>query len=103
MSGKDTGQPRSPGRRAVDRAAAEARLPVSATPPHPDKPRAKSAKDAPPADAGLTAQLLGEGPRRGLKGGAETLGRARATYLGTEYSGPADRRPKKGRITKTDV
>jgi hypothetical protein len=65
------------------------------------------AKDAPREDdtatgeAGVTA--LGEGHRRGLKGGQETLQRARTTYLGAEFSGEADRRPKKGRITKTEI
>jgi hypothetical protein len=102
MSGDDsrktTGQPRSPGRRAVDQAAAEGRLPVAAGP----------AKDAPKdaeaaADAGVTAQILGESEKRGLKGGPETLQRARTTYLGAEFSGQADRRPKKGRITKTEI
>lgn len=46
------------------------------------------------------AQLLGQGPRRGLKGGQETLDDARSTYLGAEYSGPADRRPPKGKVNR---
>ncbi|HEY3812442.1 MAG TPA: hypothetical protein VGL66_04395 [Caulobacteraceae bacterium] len=101
---KATGQPRSPGRRATDQAAAEARLPVATgaandAPKHDDKVGEASTT----ADAGVTAQLLGEGPKRGLKGGEETLQRARGAYLGAEYSGPADRRPKKGRITKTEI
>ncbi|HEX4182840.1 MAG TPA: hypothetical protein VHY34_06250 [Caulobacteraceae bacterium] len=54
---------------------------------------------------GFAAQILGQGggQKRGLKGGPETLDRARATYLGAEWSGPADRRPRPGRITKTEV
>ena len=56
-----------------------------------------------PGDAAFAAQLLGGGPRRGLKGGPETLEQARSTYLTNEYSGPADRRRKKGRAAKTDV
>ena len=95
---KATGQPRSPGRRAVDQAAAETRLPV-ATGVAKDAPKTEKAA----TDAGVAAQILGEGEKRGLKGGQETLQRARAGYLGAEYSGPADRRPKKGRITKTEI
>jgi hypothetical protein len=56
-----------------------------------------------PADAAFAAQLLAGAPRRGLKGGPETLVQARSTYLQNEYSGPADRRAKKGRETKTEV
>lgn len=63
----------------------------------------ESATTPPPEDslagaAAYHAQLLGGAPRRGLKGGPETLDEARHTYLETEYSGPADRRPKKGNI-----
>jgi hypothetical protein len=55
-------------------------------------------------DAAFTAQVLGQGgQKRGLRGGAETLGKARSTYLGTEWSGPADRRPHPGTITKTEI
>ncbi|MBS0295172.1 MAG: hypothetical protein JSR45_02600 [Proteobacteria bacterium] len=71
-------------------------VPVSAARTH--KP-----SDPPPADAAFNAQLYGGGPRRGLKGGAETLDNARATYLGAEYSGPNDRRPKAGLIRKTEI
>jgi hypothetical protein len=54
--------------------------------------------------ASFAAQVLGQGgQKRGLKGGPETLDKARATYLGTEWSGRADRRPRPGRITKTEV
>jgi hypothetical protein len=50
------------------------------------------------------AQVMGQGgQKRGLRGGRETLDRARSTYLETEYSGPADRRIARGRITKTEV
>jgi hypothetical protein len=101
---KETGQPRSAGRRATDQTAQDARMPVVAGPakdlPPGDAPR----KDPPPAtDAGVAAQLLGEAPKRGLKGGPETLERARGAYLNAEYSGQNDRRPKKGRVTKTEI
>jgi len=56
------------------------------------------------SEAAYAAQILGQGgQKRGLRGGRETLERARATYLETEYSGPADRRLARGRITKTEI
>lgn len=61
----------------------------------------------PPADASpaaFAAQMIGQsGQRRGLRGGPPVLGAARNTYLGAEYSGPAERRPKPGKATDTDV
>ncbi len=57
-----------------------------------------------PSEAAYAAQILGQdGQKRGLRGGRETLDRARTTYLETEYSGPADRRIARGRITKTEI
>ena len=68
-------------------------------PASPEPPRARRA-----AAATFAAQLLGQGgQKRGLRGGQETLDQARSTYLGAEWSGPADRRPKPGRITKTEI
>jgi hypothetical protein len=43
------------------------------------------------------------GQRRGLRGGPETLDKARSAYLEAEWSGPADRRVRTGRITKTEI
>ena len=58
----------------------------------------------PSAAAAFAAQMLGQdGQKRGLRGGAETLEKARASYLGAEWSGPADRRPKAGGIAKTEI
>lgn len=52
----------------------------------------------------FAAQILGQpGQKRGLRGGDETLNLARSTYLDTEWSGRADRRLKRGRMTKTRV
>ena len=71
--------------------------------------RAGSASRAlvPAADAGgavFAAQLMGQsGQRRGLKGGPPVLDAARAAYLETRWSGPADRRPKPGRTEDTDI
>ncbi len=104
---KETGQPRSAGRRATDQAAQDARLPVAigqAREVPRDRAQDKARKEPPATtDAGVAAQLMGEAPKRGLKGGPETLERARGAYLNAEYSGDADRRPKKGRVTKTEI
>ena len=56
------------------------------------------------AFAAFAAHLMGQpGQKRGLRGGQEVLDAARSTYLGTEYSGEADRRPKAGLIKKTEI
>jgi hypothetical protein len=52
----------------------------------------------------LDAHLIAQGARtRGLRGGQSVLDTARSTYLGTEYSGPNERRASTGRITKTEA
>lgn len=54
--------------------------------------------------AAFAAQVIGQpGQKRGLRGGQEVLDTARSTYLGTEYSGEADRRPKAGLLKKTKI
>lgn len=54
--------------------------------------------------AAFAAHVMGQsGQKRGLRGGQEVLDAARSTYLGTEYSGPADRRPKAGLLKKTNI
>jgi hypothetical protein len=54
--------------------------------------------------AEFAAQILGAGVRkRGLKGGPPVIDAARTAYLETEYSGPNDRRPRTGQITRKDV
>lgn len=58
---------------------------------------------APQGGAAFAAQLLAGPPARGLRAGRQALVQARSTYLGTEYSGSADRRAKKGSDTKTEV
>jgi len=56
------------------------------------------------AFATFAAHIMGQsGQKRGLRGGQEVLDAARSTYLGTEYSGQADRRPKAGLIKKTEI
>lgn len=61
----------------------------------------------PPRKSGFAtfaAHLMGQsGQKRGLRGGQEVLDSARSTYLGTEYSGEADRRPRTGLLKKTEI
>lgn len=72
---------------------------IEAEPQASRTPRPKGA-----ADAAFAAQVMGQGgQRRGLKGGPPVMDHARGTYLGNEYSGEADRRPKPGGRTRTDV
>ncbi len=80
------------------------RLEEHAAEPEPSAATGAPARpDTPPADAGVTAQLMGERERRGLRAGYEVREQARATYLQTEFAGSHDRRPRKGRITKTEI
>ena len=96
---------RRTGRRTGDQAVDVAPAPEPAPPRAAALPAIASQPAASKtAAASLSAQLLGQGgQKRGLRGGAETLGSARAAYLGAEYLGTSDRRTAKGRITKTDV
>ena len=100
-------------RREADRRAAERRagstsraLVPTEFAADPAEPPARPAP-TPPADASaaaFAAQLIGQtGQRRGLKGGPPVLDAARSTYLGANYSGSAERRPKPGKATDTDV
>jgi hypothetical protein len=80
------------GRRATDRNAdAESR-----------QASAMAAKTR--SDPAFDAQMLTQGSiKRGLRGGKEVLDAARSTYLKTEWSGPADRRPPEGLFTKAKI
>ena len=52
----------------------------------------------------FAAQVMGQtGQKRGLKGGPPVLDAARSTYLGAEYSGKRDRRPRVGKASQTEV
>ncbi|WP_291837443.1 hypothetical protein [Brevundimonas sp.] len=100
-------------RRAADRRAAERRaasasralVPV-AFPAEDAEPPARPAP-TPPSDGSaaiFAAQVIGQtGQRRGLKGGPPVLDAARSAYLGAEYSGAGERRPKPGRTEDTDI
>ena len=54
-------------------------------------------------DATYAAKVFSGGEKRGVRGGPEPLDRAKSTYLKSEYSGPNDRRPQPGRVTKTEI
>jgi hypothetical protein len=95
-------------RRTAERRAASASralVPVD-VPAEPAEAPARPAP-TPPADASpaaFAAQVMGQtGQRRGLKGGPPVLDAARSTYLGTAWSGAAERRPRPGKATDTDV
>jgi hypothetical protein len=66
--------------------------------------------EPPPSSSGrpevsaFAAHLIAQdNRRRGLRGGQPVLDEARSSYLGAEYSGHADRRPRPGRVTKTEI
>ena len=88
--------------------SADTKLPVPAGPVIEHEPGyaprgRKRRTTAEAEDATYAAQVLSGGEKRGLRGGPETLGRAKSTYLKSEYSGPNDRRPQPGRVTKTEI
>lgn len=73
-------------------AVIEAPEPATPPPPRPD------------GYAAFAAHVYGQsGQKRGLKGGRPVLDAARAAYLEAEFSGPADRRPAKGLLKKTEI
>ena len=73
---------------------AETNLPVAGPPPRRDDL----------SGGAVDAQILGQdGQKRGLRGGKPVLDQARSAYLGAEWSGVNDRRPKRGLVTKTEV
>jgi hypothetical protein len=89
-------------RRLSDRRApSEGRALVPAGPARTETPDPPT----PAADAAaFAAQVIGQtGQRKGLKGGPPVLDAARSTYLGAEYSGARERRPKPGGVTKTKI
>jgi hypothetical protein len=52
----------------------------------------------------FNAQVMGQsGQRRGLRAGPLAIEAAQGAYLEREYSGPSDRRPPAGILTKTAV
>jgi hypothetical protein len=82
-------------------------LPAVVHAPHDNGPReraaGRAARNARPENP-FAAHLLGQdGQKRGLRGGAPVLDRARAAYLGAEYSGENDRRPPSGLIVRKAI
>lgn len=78
------------------------------TPNLPATVEPQSAPPAPEISTGappvLSTHILAQGEqRRGLRAGASTLDAARSAYSQTEYSGRADRRARKGGLTRTDI
>jgi hypothetical protein len=56
------------------------------------------------ATGAVEAQLIGQAnQKRGLRGGQPVLDQARSAYLGAEWSGANDRRPRRGLFTKTEI
>ena len=79
-------------------------LPMATAEPPREERRASRQSSVEANASAFAAHLIGqEHRRRGLRGGQPVLDEARTRYLGTEYSGQADRRPPAGRITKTEI
>ncbi|HEY5411147.1 MAG TPA: hypothetical protein VIJ94_10520 [Caulobacteraceae bacterium] len=94
---------RSRERRATQRRKPPAAMKLLAAPTSLPALAAPETTAEPTAEATFTAQMLGQtGQKRGLKGGPPVLEQARSAYLGAAYSGPSDRRPSPGRVTKTE-
>ena len=99
------GERRERERRA--RSASRALVPVDApeiVKPQPTPARAAVLPTPEPGAAAFVAQQMGQsGQKRGLRGGPPVLDAARSAYLGAEYSGAAERRPKTGKTARTDI
>ena len=98
--------PRRAGRRATDPALASSPS-AGQLSPIPNLPvvvsEARAIEADPPAGP-IEAQILGqEGQKRGLRGGAPVLNQARSAYLGAEFSGSANRRPRPGVVARTEI
>jgi hypothetical protein len=102
------GERRERERRAAEKAAARSLVPLASDDAgfKPDSGPARPAVHvtAESGAAAFVAQQMGQrGQKRGLKGGPPVLDAARTAYLGTEYSGQAERRPVIGTARKTEV
>jgi hypothetical protein len=100
------GERRERERRA--RSASRALVPVETPEPDIEAQPAPARAAVPPAPepgaSAFVAQQMGQiGQKRGLRGGPPVLDAARSAYLGTEYSGAAERRPTTGKTAKTDI
>lgn len=110
----DPVQPRGPQRRTGDRRQGDERRegqprPSTALVPSDDPVAGEAQSPSTPAPvaaqpSAFAAQIIGQsGARKGLKGGPPVLDSARGTYLGAEYSGSKERRPRPGKTTRTDI
>ncbi len=90
-------------RRGVAGAAAPgAQDPVQA-PSGPEAPAPIPPIAGPPEDA-LSAHLMGQaGSAEGAADPANSARQAHSTYMAVEWSGPQDRRTRRGRIAKTEI
>ena len=70
----------------------EAAAPIPPTGANPD--------EAPPV---ISAHILGQSHTAETASPANIAGKARAAYLDVEWSGPADRRNRQGKIAKTEI
>lgn len=61
------------------------------------------AEDQVEAAAAFSAQLIGQAAKRRGREPVDVLSTARTVYVTTEWSGPADRRARKGMVTQTQV
>ncbi len=102
---RNTGRPRRtlrPKRDSVDPAlepSEDRNLPVVAGPVMSHEP-----DQAADSASVFSAQLMGQdGQKRGLRGGAQVIDAAHNAYATTEWSGPVDRRSRKGGVKKTEV
>jgi hypothetical protein len=98
--------PRRAGRRATDPTLAPAEAARQSSPGAnlPVPVGEGSTVDAGAPAGPIEAQILGqEGHKRGLRGGAPVLNQARSAYLGAEFSGAANRRPKPGVVARTEI
>jgi hypothetical protein len=84
-----------PAQRAGPAEAAEG--PAAAAPIRPASPEPE---EPPPV---ISVQILGQAHPAESPDPANMAGKARAAYLDVEWSGPADRRNRRGRIAKTEV
>lgn len=66
-------------------------------------PVGKAPAPTPAPAVTVEVQLIGEGERRGLRGGEPVLKAAKSAYVRTEWSGSADRRTPKGALTKKEI
>ena len=89
------------GRRVDDPSATE--RPEAAAAPEPAAPIPPATPDPGDSPPVISAQILGQSDTAETAAPAKTAEKARAAYLGVEWSGPADRRNRQGRIAKTEI